>query len=446
MKNIIKYSTLILFFGLFSCVDREFDEPSPEEIAGDCKNLTPTKTVEEIYNLATTTPQLIFSSENDPEEFIEAYVTSSDFGGNFFKSISFVSVDGQLGFSVPVDQISLHANYKPGRKVFVKLNKKYISKDHDGLVIGNQNINPSFPSGLSRLFLSEYQSVLTIGCEKKDENELVITGQTISQAVNNANLNKLIEFDNVQFKDAFVGKTYYDPNNDLGSATNNEIVDVTGGSVIARVSMFSTFSEQIIPEKSGKIRGVLTKFNGTFQFMIREINDVKLTGERIIPIFDEGFSTATFANWSKISVTGAQVWSSANFGSPAPCALMNGFASGSSNVNEDWLISPALNFSTVNQATLSFQTSTRFNGPLLDVLVSTNYDGTSAPSSATWTQLNNVVLPIWTTGSFTPWTSSGGLNLSSYAGNNNVRIAFKYTSTSSQAAAWQVDNVKIVGF
>ena len=439
MKNIIKYSTLILFFGLFSCVDREFDVPNLDE---ECMNLTVNKTVQEIYTLATTTP-LLYSAD----DVIEGYITSSDYGGNFFKSISFVSVDGQLGFSVPVDQISLHANYKPGRKVFVKLKGKYISKDHDGLVIGNQNINNEYPSGLSRLFLSEYKSVLTIGCEKKDENELVITGQSISQAVNNANLNKLIEFDNVQFKDAFVGKTYYDPNNDLGSATNNEIVDVTGGSVIVRVSLYAnTFNSNIIPANSGKIRGVLTKFNGTFQFMIRDIGDVKLTGERIIPIFDEGFSTATFANWSKISVTGAQVWSSANFGSPAPCALMNGFASGSSNVNEDWLISPALNFSTVNQATLSFQTSTRFNGPLLDVLVSTNYDGTSAPSSATWTQLNNVVLPIWTTGSFTPWTSSGGLNLSSYAGNNNVRIAFKYTSTSSQAAAWQVDNVKIVGF
>ena len=81
-----------------------------------------------------------------------------------------------------------------------------------------------------------------------------------------------------------------------------------------------------------------------------------------VPLFSEGFET-NWNDWTKISVTGAQEWRlDTQFGNPGSCAVMSGFASGSNNVNEDWLISPEINLSSVEGAKLTFQTASRFSG------------------------------------------------------------------------------------
>ena len=81
-----------------------------------------------------------------------------------------------------------------------------------------------------------------------------------------------------------------------------------------------------------------------------------------VPLFSEGFET-NWNDWTKISVTGAQEWRlDTQFGNPGSCAVMSGFASGSNNVNEDWLISPEIDLSSVEGAMLTFQTASRFSG------------------------------------------------------------------------------------
>ena len=46
--------------------------------------------------------------------------------------------------------------------------------------------------------------------------------------------------------------------------------------------------------------------------------------------------------------------------------------------------------------------------------------------------------------SWSSWTDSGNVDLSSYAG-GNVYIAFKYTSTASASATYEIDNVLVAG-
>lgn len=58
----------------------------------------------------------------------------------------------------------------------------------------------------------------------------------------------------------------------------------------------------------------------------------------------EGFDT-DLGNWTGYTVTGDQVWEWASFGIPPGCAKMNGY-DGGAQINEDWLISPAINLST----------------------------------------------------------------------------------------------------
>lgn len=439
MKNIKIILTSLVLATFLGCSNSDYY--TTPDLSGTCSDLTATRTTDEILALVNNSLQQFGTTYDN--DIIEAYVTSSDEGGNFFKSLSVVSVDGTKGFSIPIDAYNLYNRFEPGRKIYIKLKGRHyqINQDTKSKEIGSLYNNGTAATGddeVGRISGVEYQDIIVRGCSNVAESTLV-NNFTITQAKNDANLNKLIEFSNVQFTDASVGKKYYDPTlNDLGGATNHTIVDAAGNTIIVRVSSFATFAGSPVSSLNGNIRGVLTKFGNDYQFMVRTLNDIKLTNPRILPLFDEPFTT-NFASWVKFSVTGNQVWTlNSSNGNPGQCADMNGF-SGGAQTNDDWLISPAIDLSAVPSATLTFNTAKNFSGNALQVFVSTNYSGSGAPSAATWTALGGTLA----TASNFVWTNSGNVSLNSYVGNNNVRIAFRYTSTTSAAAQWRVDNVKV---
>ena len=104
MKNNIKtLFTLVLSIGLFaSCVNDTFNEPTSECVD---PSIVKTKEVQDIYNVAPSTNGGVLYTADD---VIEAVITSSDEGGNFFKTISLMSLDGTRGFSMPVDDYNLY--------------------------------------------------------------------------------------------------------------------------------------------------------------------------------------------------------------------------------------------------------------------------------------------------------------------------------------------------
>jgi hypothetical protein len=123
-------------------------------------------------------------------------------------------------------------------------------------------------------------------------------------------------------------------------------------------------------------------------------------------------------------------------------AVMSGY-SGSAVENEDWLITPMVDLSNVNEAKLSFTEAINYGGTIdeeQEVYVSTDYSGAGDPTSATWEKLpvtNRASGDSWTFVDVTP------VDLSSYAGESNVSIAFKYTSTTDNAATWEIDSLAV---
>lgn len=168
--------------------------------------------------------------------------------------------------------------------------------------------------------------------------------------------------------------------------------------------------------------------------------DASATTPDVVIINEEDFNTGTLGTWMEVSVTGTQTWGiENNFGvGGTPCAKMSGYQSGS-NENEDWLISPPMNFNHYTGEMFQFQTAMNYSGPELEVYISNDYAGSGDPNLATWTQLS----PTWSPGGWT-WTPSGLLDISTTAG-SSVFLGFKYTSTSSQSATWEVDEILVVG-
>ncbi len=145
-------------------------------------------------------------------------------------------------------------------------------------------------------------------------------------------------------------------------------------------------------------------------------------------------SSITSGGWDSLSVTGPQGWNIGNFSGVDPYAQMNGY-DGSNIENEDWLISPALD--GTQGLYLEFQNAKNFSGPDLELLVSTDYVSGNAPSSATWDTLS-----FNKSGGGFNWVHSGTLDLTSY-NDPDIFVAFVYNSSSSAAAHWEIDDIRI---
>ncbi|RPD96562.1 lamin tail domain-containing protein [Aureibaculum marinum] len=272
MKTIHKY-VFFIFLALVSCVQDD-DYNIPNTI--DCVEsvLTPTKTVEEIYNLTTSS-----TTQYTEADVIEAYVTSNDQSGNFYNELHFQTLDGSRGFSIPVDVPDLYTIFNPGRKVSINLKNTFTQLNFESLEIGNLYVDErTKEESIGKITATNFKNVLVKTCDVVDEEQLV-NKITLSE-ITDAHLNTLIELKDVQFEDAALGKTLYDTNTDSGGGTNYLIEDISTASISFRTSAFANFGTTEVPSGNGTIRGVLTKFSNTYQILIRSIEDVQLNNDR----------------------------------------------------------------------------------------------------------------------------------------------------------------------
>lgn len=151
-----------------------------------------------------------------------------------------------------------------------------------------------------------------------------------------------------------------------------------------------------------------------------------------------GCNAPLLSSFIQNSVVGAQTWRCSNFGrNDTDAVYMNGYAAGVTNDNEDWLISPALDFSAMTAPYLHFWSKKRFTGTnSKEVYVSNNYTGDA--STATWVNLNANFANLDSVYSFYNNTS-----LNAYKTTPMV-VAFKYVSaTTGTADEWSIDDVYV---
>lgn len=155
-------------------------------------------------------------------------------------------------------------------------------------------------------------------------------------------------------------------------------------------------------------------------------------------------SQASFNTFTAFSTTGSQSWYfNSSYG-----AICNGYAGGQSFENEDWLVSPIMNLTQTDNVKLTFY-HTRGNASVMNVGVTQGWykvfatsDFTGNPATTQWTELTDVNQNITTAWQY---VSSGQLLLPENVKSENSRIAFRYMSSSSQSATWEIKNVKVVG-
>ncbi|WP_406844941.1 DUF5689 domain-containing protein [Flavobacterium soyae] len=447
MKNII-LNTFLASSLLFICsCSTEIANPKLECTQPDFKV---NKTVEKVYELSSNTAKQYLY-----DDIIEAYVVSSDEGGNFFKTISLQTKASErisaIGFSVPVDASNTYIDYRIGNKVYVKLKNQFTDLYYGGLRIGSLYVSNAGDPTVGRISQNEYKNVLNASCTIIDENQLV-ESLSIEQALLDTKLNTLIELNDVEFTEAALGRHYFEESNNIGGSTNWNLRDKTGNQIIFRTSSYAKFADHFVPEGNGKVKGILTKFGTDYQLMVRSEEDVVMNGKRSIPFFAEDFQSVknnvNFAlpGWSNIVVKAAKLWRSMVYAG-------NGYAefnttSTTAAENIAWLVSPKINLTGYKNAVLSFRSAQhdlKVDSPLntLEVYISTNFDGSSI-AKAEWTKLEAKVPTL--SNPSREFMSSGGIDLSAYTG--NINIAFKYVGSGKDKTlngAFMVDDMKIFG-
>ncbi|MBV2224561.1 MAG: choice-of-anchor J domain-containing protein [Cloacibacterium sp.] len=360
--------------------------------------------------------------------YLKAQVTANDKTGNLFKYIYVEDKTG--GIRVNIDMASLYADprFFVGKHLLINLKDLYVGAVNGEVQLGglfNANVGRVLPNDIYKHFFPT-----------TDFTEVVATEKTIT-GLADGDVGRWIKIKDLQFIDDDLGETF------SGKRT---LEDCSGKKIILNTSSFATFSGAQLDTGKGDVYAILTKNNTAYELWITNQLGADLDGNRCDgstpPVFEnvflEDFSGALTNNWTAVSVTGTQVWNIQQFGNPRPCVVMNGFA-GTSNVNEDWLVSKPIALSGYNTYSLSFETDGRYAGNPLEVYVTDNYTGVA---TTTWIKLNPTLDPDLT--KFSPFVSSGKLDVSAFK-NKNIVIAFKYTSTASASTTWEVDNVKIRG-
>lgn len=151
------------------------------------------------------------------------------------------------------------------------------------------------------------------------------------------------------------------------------------------------------------------------------------------------------SGWTQYNVSGplnkwAHTTVARNVNSGTGAVLVNGFSD--TNVpSKDWLISPKLRLDSFGQyPLLSFYTRKFYAGPSLKLMVSTNYDGVSDPTLATWTEIDGNFPTV--TGSY---VQSQFINLSTFK-TDHTYLAWVYETTAggnNNASEWSFDDFAI---
>lgn len=219
------------------------------------------------------------------------------------------------------------------------------------------------------------------------------------------------------------------------NGTYNTALSIAANEVATPKTFYLRFS----PTAIGAVNGSVTVSSGS-----AAPRTITLTGEGVDPLnlvfsFDNCTSAgAPGSGFISYSVSGAQKWACSSFGNGSNGVEVNGFSAAALD-NEDWLISPALQVSTLNLPILSFYSRGEFAGPSLQLLISTDYDGTGNPVDFTWTDLQANFPPLTNV-----WTVTDGINLTAFKSFPRVYVAFKYTSSAELGAArWTIDNVSV---
>lgn len=429
-----------------SCADLKYDAPLLTE--PKVEGLTPNVTIAELKSEYASVPDRE-AQEIEYDYVLRAVVTANDISGNIYKNV-YVE-DNTGGIAISIDQNNLSGIYSVGQEIYIDLHGLAISMYGGQPSIGYAGTNANripYEVAEEKIRLSGWP----------DEEQVSPLPVKLSQLSDDL-IGRLVRIDNVIFEEA--GEIFAPAE----KTVNRAITDASGGSIIVRNSGYADFAADKMPKGVGTLIGVLSKFGNDYQLFLRSREDViGFTGTGGLPTPDEPGVTppegdakvilevpfsGTLSPFVEYSVSGdKQRWRADQYKDDSGAvkdsyAKMNGYANGTGQANEDWLISPPMSLEGATSVILSFEQAINFFESASvsqrhRLLVSTDYNG-GDPTAATWTEVT-IPYPSTPSWKFIPVTISFP---ESVLGKPTVRFAFCYLSVDGAASTWEIKKLKL---
>lgn len=287
MNTLTRFFYLILAsLTVASCV-KDFDAPpiAKPEYKGEA-NITIAQLKQRYADATSSNPLLI-----EVEYVLKAYVTGNDQSGNIFKQLYIQDETGAI--NVGVDQNSMYTVFSVGQEVFINLHGFSVVNYGGELQIGYAGTQANrIPWEIfqDQAFLNGWPNAGII------TPKIVTVDDLLPEMVNT-----LIRLDKAYFVNG--GKNKFT----TGEATTNEpLKDKYGKTVDVRTSSYASFAKDILPEGSGSVIGLLGRYNGSWQLLVRSVDDLINFGGEIpgtddpIPdvgvLFNETFGLGSYSS------------------------------------------------------------------------------------------------------------------------------------------------------
>lgn len=367
---------------------------------------------------------------------IKGVVTGNDYAGNIYQQIPVQDETGAL--VVGVSASALHGFLPEGQEILIDLKDLYIGGYGEQCQIGSVYTSPNTgKTGIGRMdrytWQKHFRLIGEADAAKADALAEDFDPSKLTDAsYMEANAGKLMTIRRVSFLNAD-GKSVFAPDDGSVALTSNcanrALREYSSKNIVVRTSTYADFAQEIIPEGTKDIKGIFTRYYDTWQILLRSTDDITDSQTAALEgLFDSQGDFVVEDKQLPEELNYIWTWSG-SYGMKASAFLNN-----TNYASESWLISPVIDLSQLTSATLTFQQAGNFFSDMqadCSVLVSTDRQD--------WTPLT---VEGWPEGnSWTFYDSTA--DLSAYAGQSQVYIAFRYTSSDIKAGTWEVRNVVV---
>lgn len=285
LKNIFHSALALMALGAITSCQADMDAPALVEPKATMEANTTISEFKTAFADKTVLCPMKEEATQTPY-IIHGRVVSSDATGNIYKSI--VIQDETAAIALSVNQGSTYTDYRIGQDVVVNATGLYIGYYNGLQQLGWYDLYNGAPSLTFMpwdIFLAhselngfpnpDVKYVAQDAAWPSENPYCIVTSFSQLPATGEAFRNmqsQLVEFRNVHFEEG--GKETYAP---YQESVNRTLVDATGGTLIVRTSGYSNFYNEMIPEGTGTVRGILSYYGDAWQLLLRGLGDVMIT-------------------------------------------------------------------------------------------------------------------------------------------------------------------------
>ena len=229
---------------------------------------------------------------------------------------------------------------------------------------------------------------------------------TLSQLIAGQHQSEYVLIENVQFR---VPGTFSGPRILTDCSSEAEVYTRSD----------ATFASVTMPAGNGVFKGVASVYTD-IQLLMRDETELSMTGNRCgvssVVYLTQDFTSLvkyadinTLTGWKTYSEAGTKTWYGNEVGTKK-WVQATAYNSGQPSVIT-WMIAPVIDLTSAVNPFVSFESADGYdNGAIMELFVSTGYNGSATPWTLPWTKLS-FTLPPATQGTYSSFVSSGQVDL-----------------------------------